>query len=86
MSFPYAAFLTLCRLMSDLWADILSPELLALLRAPIKLEPVSPPSTPNPVFAPSMPRMKSSAGHGRGRTDRSSPKEEPPRVNTKKIA
>ena len=72
--------------MSDPWVEILGEELAALLRAPIKIEPVSPPLTPNPVFAPSMPRMKQSAGRGRGRSDRNTPREEPPRVNTKRTA
>ena len=72
--------------MSDPWADILDPELLAILRAPIKLEPVSPPSSPNPIFAPPMSRLKSTAGRGRSNTPSSNPREEPSRVNTKKTA
>ena len=76
----------LCRLMSDPYVEILGEELAALLQAPIKIEPISHPLTPNPVFAPFMPRMKHSAGRGRGRSDRSTSKEEPPRANTKKTA
>ena len=72
--------------MSDPWAEILGEEFAAFLRAPIKIEPVSPPLSPNPVFAPSMPWMKHIAGRGRGRSDRSTSREEPPRVNTKKTA
>ena len=44
------------------------------------------PSFSKPCFAPPMPRMKHTAGRGRGRSDRSAPREEPPRVNTKKTA
>ena len=71
-------------MMSDPWAEILGEEFAAFLRAPIKIEPISPPLSPNPVFAASIPRMKHTAGRGRGRSDRSAPREEPPRVNTKK--
>ena len=72
--------------MSDPYVELLGEELAALLRAPIKIEPKSPPSSTNPVFAPPMPRMKQLAGRGRGRSDRNTPREEPPRVNTKKTA
>lgn len=72
--------------MFDPWAEIMGEELAAILRAPIKIEPISPPSSPNPVFAPPMPKMKQSAGRGRGRSDRNTPWEEPPRVNTKNTA
>jgi hypothetical protein len=70
--------------MSDHWVEILGEELAALIRAPIKIEPISPPSSPNPVFAPSMPKMKQSASRGRGRSSRNTSREEPPRVNTKR--
>ena len=72
--------------MSDPWAEILGEEFAAFLRAPIKIEPISPPLSPNPVFAPPMSRMKLMAGRGRGRSDRNTSREEPPRVNTKKTA
>ena len=76
----------LCRLMSDPFVEVLGEELAALLRAPIKLEPLSP-SSPNPVFSNPMSRMKSTAGRGgRGRSSRINPREEPSRVNTKKTA
>ena len=65
--------------MSDPYVEVLSEELAILLRAPIKHEPVSPPSSPNPVFAPLMFRLKSTAGRGRGRLSRNNPREEPPR-------
>ena len=72
--------------MSDPWVEISGEELAALLRAPIKIGPISPPSSPNPVFVRPMPRMKHTAGRGRGRSDRSASREKPPRVNTKKTA
>lgn len=75
----------LCRLMSDPFVEILGEELAALLRAPIKLESLSPIRSSNPVFEPPMSRMKRTAGRGRGRSETTS-RAEPPRVNTKKTA
>lgn len=75
----------LCRLMSDPFVEILGEELAALIRAPIKLEPLSPSHTPNPIFEPPMSRMKRTAGRGRGRSEPTS-RAEPSRVNTKQTA
>ena len=75
----------LCRLMSDWRVEFFGKELAAILRAPIKLEPISPPSSPNPLFQTPMSRMKSTAGRGgRGRSNRDNPREEPPRGNIRK--
>lgn len=61
-------------------------ELLESLRAPIKLEPVSPQSSPNPLFDPSMSRLKSTAVRGRGRSHSVNPREDSAKVNTKNTA
>ena len=50
--------------MSDWRVEFFGEELAAILRAPIKLEPISPPSSPNPLFQTPMSRMKSTASRG----------------------
>ena len=80
--FPLCSFSNLCRLMTDPWEGYHAPELLALLRAPIKLEPISSPSSPGPFFNKPMSHLKSTAGRGRGRKQRDNhPRESPPRQN-----
>ena len=63
--------------MTDPWEDYppIDPELIALLRAPIKLEPISPSSSPEHFFSKPMTRYKSAAGRPR------QPRENQPRQN-----
>ena len=73
--FPLCILSNPCRLMSDPWKGFppIDPELLALLRSPIKLEPISPPSSPGHFFIEPMTRHKSTSGRVR------QPRDNPPR-------
>ena len=63
-SFPHAVVSNLCRLMNDPWEGYppIDLELLALLRAPIKLEPISPPFSPGHFFNEPITRYKYTTG------------------------